>query len=494
MTIGATTSASGSGTSGSGGVVTDSDGSGSAPSAPVSVSSSPGPIGTSGSFASLEPVVFTQKNEVASARACVKLDGRLYGIKSYRISKNAHGATNTASFKLPYAGNPDWTRQLFRDSSVQGTAGNKPVYAEIWAGFPPNPGMTPSIDGLSKRFSGIVDTYHPDDMNDTEFQLRSIAAPLTTDRITTAVQNLTTVEFLKQIAAPYSIPVVIDPELTNPFTLPKIYAQEFVVGLKNLIKWDVLLRSSIFDDVDVWEDDGTLYYVHPWNVQSVMASQAKSGGRNYGLLNLQYGTNVKSFHPSHSPQFSRNIRVQVHSYSAKSRVSVTTRVQSVIGGINVKQVIKTSTATPQWGTNGGTSTTYNDDGSISHSDWTSSGGSASGSNAAISESGLELYDFYIPNLDSTECQLLCQALWREISQHEYAGDFTVAVRPSLLPYLNIENRFNLNGYGMSLFNTQYWPRTLDETFEMADSPGETSAGGWTVTSHAVSHTLPLGSV
>jgi hypothetical protein len=458
------------------------------------VTVAPGPIGTGPSFASLEPVVFTQKGVAAQARACVKIDGQLYSIKGYHISKNAHGETNGASFKLPYPGNPDWTQQLFRDSSVQGAAGNRPVYAEIWAGFPPNPGSTPSLDGLTRRFYGVVDTYDPQDMDVTEFMLRSIAAPLTTDRITTNVQNLTTVDFLRQIAAPYNIPVVVDPELTNPFTLAKIYAQEFVVGLRNLIKWDVLLRASLFDDVDVWEDDGTLYYVHPWNVQSVMESQAKSASRNYGPLNLQYGTNVESFHPSHAPQFSRNIRVQVHSYTAKTRVSVTTRVQSVFGGVAVSQVSKVSTATPQWGTNSGTTTTYYNDGRPpTTSSFSSSGGSASGSNAPISESGLENYDLYLPNLTSPECQAWTQAIWRQVSQHEYSGDFRLAVTPELLPYLNIENRFFMNGYGMHFFNTEYWPRTLDESFDMAANPGETDAGGWTITSHAVNHTLPLGS-
>lgn len=450
------------------------------------------PGGALANFSSLEPIVFTQKSSASRPRAYVKLDGRLYALKSYRISKNAHGATNTASFRLPYPGNPDWTNQLFRGTdNVSGTTDKSPVYAEIWAGFPSNPGMTPSLSGLSKRFYGVLDQYDPDDMNSTEFRLRSIASPLTTDRITTAVQNLTTVEFLRQIAAPYGIKVVVDPELTQPFTLAKVYAQEFVVGLKNLVKWDVMLKSSIFDDTDIWEDNGTLYYVYPWNVASVMKAQGLPG-RLYEM-NLSYGTDVKSFLPEHSPQFSRNIRVTVHSYTAKTRISVATRLQSVIGGTELRQVIKTSTATPSWGTNGGSSTTYNDDGSVSYGKWTSSGGAASASNAPISESGQEVYDIYLPNLDSTECQNLTKALWRQISQHEYQGEIKLAVTPDNLPYLNIESRFGLDGYGMSFFNTTYWPRTLDESFDGPDS-GSSSAGGWEVSMHVTNHVPPLGGV
>jgi hypothetical protein len=447
------------------------------------------PGGPVAPFSGLEPVTFSQKNAYCRPRAYVKLDGRLYPLRRFTTSKNAHGATNTATFTLGMSGLPDWTRQLYR--GVEAGNENEPVYAEIWAGFPPNPGMAPSISGLSRRFYGVLDTYDPDNLTETEFHLRSIAAPLTTDKISSSVQNLTTVQFLQRICAPYNIGFVVDPSLTSPLSLAKVYGQEFLVGLKQLYKWDVGLKSSIFDDTDIWEDDGVLYYVHPWNVQSVMQSRGDKS-KNYSTLNLLYGRDIKSFTPSHSPQFNRNIKVQIHTYSAKERVSATTRVQTVVGGVNVAQVVKTSFAVPVWGQNAGTSITYNDNGTTSVSRWTSSGGSSTGSNQAISESGKEEYDEYIPNLTPTECQNLAKAIWREISQHEYMGDFELAVTPDLLPYLNIEMRIALDGYAMSKFNTQYWPRTLDETFDMATEPGSSEAGGWTVRIHGVSHTLPLG--
>src|ERR1700729_1629381 len=197
-------------------------------------------------FSSLETVQFTQGGTAAQARACVKIDNQLYHLKSFRLSKNAHGATNTGSFVLAYAGNPDWTNQLFRGTDpAGGPVNNSPVYCEVWAGFPPNPGPNPSISGLMRRFYGVVDKYDPEDMNQTTFYLRSIAAPLTSDRITSAIQNKTTIEVIRELCAPYNIPVIIDPELTNPFTLARVYAQDFMVGLKNIVKWDVLLRSSV---------------------------------------------------------------------------------------------------------------------------------------------------------------------------------------------------------------------------------------------------------
>jgi hypothetical protein len=452
------------------------------------MSVAPGPIGSGVPFSSLEPISFTQSGEVCRPRAFVKVDGRLYALKSYTIKKNCHGATNEATFLVSIANNPDWSNQLFRGTGRTGQTDNSPVYIEIWAGFPPNPGSTPTTAGLTRRFYGVLDEWDPDNLSQTEFHCRSIASPLTTDRITTAVQNLTTVDFIKRVCAPYGIKVVIDPSLTNPFTLGQVYAGEYIIGLHNLIKWDVLLRSSWFDDVDVWEDDGTLYYVHPWNVSTVVPTSK--------TLQLQYGTNVKSFKGNHAPQFSRNIRVVVSSYRAKTRTSVNTRIQSVVGnlsGVSVTQVVKTSIASPQWGTNAGTTTTYYNDGTTTVSRWTGSGGSSSGSNAPIGDSGLEMYRFPVPNLSSPQCQALALAIWRQISQHEYSGEIILSVTPENLQYLNIESRFNLDGYVMAFFNTLYWPRSFDEEFEMAEE-NSGNAGGWTVTLNVINHTPPLGGV
>jgi len=420
----------------------------------------------------LTAVKFTQLGAACSPRACIVINGTTYPVRRFHISKNGHGATNVADFELAYASNPDWTQLLVANGSA-------PTYVKIYAGFPPNPGPVASSAGLSQRFYGILDQYEPEDMKQTTFRLRSIAAPLTTDRITTAVQNVTTVDFIKQQCAQYNIKANIDPSI-QPFTLANVYAQDFVVGLKNLIKWDVMLRSSIFDDAELWEDNGVLNYFHPWNVPRQ-------------TINLQYGTNVKSFKGLHAPQFSRLIRVQIHSYSDKTRSSVTTRLASVLGGVALSAVKKTLTATPNWGTNSGSTTTFYDNGQVTQSQWSSSGGSTGSSNTAIAESGVELYDYYLPNLSYAQCNALCTAIWRQLSMYEYQGTLTLQVTPDLLDALNIAALLNMNGYGMSSFNTQYWPRTLDETFEgSGDSEGSGDIEGWFVEYHGVNHAAPPG--
>ena len=133
----------------------------------------------------------------------------------------------------------------------------------------------------------------------------------------------------------------------------------------------------------MWEDNGVLNYFHPWNVQR----------QN---INLTYGSNVKSFKGLHAPQFSRLIRVQVHSYSDKTRSSVTTKLLSVLGGVAVSTVKKTLTATPKWGTNSGSTTTYYDNGNVTTNQWSSTGGSTGSSNVAISESGVDSTTFTCP--------------------------------------------------------------------------------------------------
>jgi hypothetical protein len=46
---------------------------------------------------------------------------------------------------------------------------------------------------------------------------------------------------------------------------------------------------------------------------------------------------------------------------------------------------------------------------------------------------------------------------------------------------------------MRRFNTEYWPRSIDESFEMAEENSGESRG-WTATIKGVNHTLPLGAV
>jgi hypothetical protein len=79
--------------------------------------------------------------------------------------------------------------------------------------------------------------------------------------------------------------------------------------------------------------------------------------------------------------------------------------------------------------------------------------------------------------------------------YEYQGTFAMQVTPDLLPLLDITALLSMNGYGMSRFNTQYWPRTMDETFEgPGDSEGSGDVEGWFVEFHGVNHFLPAGAV
>ena len=430
----------------------------------------------------LLPVTFSPSYSSNAPRAYAVINGTPYAIKSFTVDKNSHGATNTGSLVVSYKGNPDWTVELFRGDQPLTPGGqfsldtsNNPVYVQIYAGFPSPASSTVPFGGGSLRFYGLVDMYDPYDMDRTEFKLRSLAAPLTTDRISTSVQNLTTTAFLQQICAPYGLQVMIDPTLTSPLTLAQVYSQDFVTGLKNLVKWDVIQRSSMFDDVDVWEDNGTVYYIRPQNVQTAVPSLAQT-------LNVTYGKDIKTFHGTHAPQFSRNIAVRVHSYTSRVRQSVTTIVADLgFGDVSVTQNLKTSVSNPVFGTNNGTRTVYSSNGNTSTTSWVSSGGPAQGSNTPLSESGKEVLDISLPNLTPQACQQYAQAIWRQVSMHEYQGEFEFAVTPELLQYLNIESRITMSGYGMSAFNTTYWPRTMSESFDMSS--------GWTVKFGCVNHTL-----
>ena len=289
---------------------------------------------------------------------------------------------------------------------------------------------------------------------------------------------------LKRFAAEYNIPVKVDPALVSPYTLAMVYGQDQIVGLKQLIKWDVLLKSALCDDVDLWEDDGTLNYFYAWDVPRK-------------TINLVYGTNVKDFKGTHSPQFNRNIEIFVHSGTLRVRQSTTVRVKTNTGGdvpgVDVTTNTRTSVRVPVWGTNQATTTTYYSNGTVAVTTGSATGGPSSGSTTAISESGKEIYYITRNNYTPQQCEDYAKKVWRQISMHEYQADFVLAMTPDLLPSVGITALLNFTGYGMSLFNTTYWPRSYVEQFD-GPEPGSDTAPGWTVSFHAVNHQPPVGGV
>lgn len=413
----------------------------------------------------------------------VKIDGRVYRPKRWEISSNAHGATDTGSVRFPISGYPDWSMTLLRDASI-GNA-NKPVEIEIFA--------DPMGQGnYVQRFSGLVDYYEPilDESNEyTEFYFRSKAAKLTSDKITTPfgsssglTDQSTTVAFIQQQAAAYGLtPIINLAPGQQPGTMLQVLGSEFVTGVRNWVKWQLMLQCAQFDDVDIWVDRrGNLNYQAAAFIE-----------RN--VIQYVWGENVKSLRLRHSPQFSKNIRVEVRSYTPRTVTSTTTRVTTALdGGIDIEQSSRIATGSPIFGTTSVVTTSINSNGDQSVTGRNVTGGaSSSGFTNFATEGGQERYIFYIKNATPTVCNDTAQRLWRQISMHEYGAQIVAPVTEQSLAVMDVTALVQLYGAPMAAFNYQpgygqYWPRTIRETFDTTE--------GWFWEIDGVNHELPQGEV
>jgi hypothetical protein len=440
------------------------------------------------------PVVPLKKKPVYESlvpRISATIDGKQYLPKSYVLTTNAHGATDTATVEIPISTNPDWTQQIARSDS--GGNANKPVPIEIFLDLN-NTGI------FMSRFVGIVDQYSAAGAADgCTFSCRSMAAPLTSTKITTpftAGSSITTVAFIQQQAARFGLTtnIVLAPG-QQPAQMIKVLGAEFVTGVRNWNIWDLMLQCAQYDDVDIWVDrTGQLNY------------QATSFiTRN--PLQYVWGENILDLVGTHSPQFSRNVQVEVHSYTKRTRQSSGSRAQSLInGGMQTTNWSRKVIGSPIFGTTDYVSTSYNSDGTVTTTKSSLSGGSASsGPTKFATESGVERYIFYVANKTPADCDLISKRIWRQISMHEYSIKLTVPIMQSALGVMDVTADIEVYGFPLSAFNQNpstgkssiagvpdsqvgggYWPREIVETVDI------NRGAIWEV--DAVNHSLAAGAV
>jgi hypothetical protein len=446
--------------------------------------------------APLTDVQFEVFTEESSPRAVIILDGVRYVPNSVELTKNAHGATDSGTITLPISINPDFSIQLFRGSSSPGQGGveafknapidDSPVEVEVFFGFPGNPApLSTDISQLSRVFYGVVDQYSASWTNDSvSFAIRSWAAPLVDNDITTLVMNQTTEQFVQQTAKQFGLQAKVylgQP----PLTVQEVLSREFIGGsnfatsIHKMKYWDVLLQCAQFDDVDVWVDDDTLYYAAPDLIPR--NTIRVNFGRDISLNDSATGT--------HSPQFSKNIQVEVRSCQPRLRISHVTRVKTnASGGIDVTHVNKTISSSPVFGTPNSVTQTINADGSTSTNTSTTPAGGTfnTGFTGPGKESGKERYIYYRPNISQQASVQLAKALWRQISQHEYAQSFTMPITKKNFGPLGITSLLQIDGCPYAFFNDRYWPRKITWRFSADEAPS------WDI--EALNHRLPQGSV
>jgi hypothetical protein len=463
----------------------------------------------------LQPVKFVQKNTTAQPYSVVVLNSEAYVPLSWDINNNAHGATGSATVTLSIGDNPDFSQELFRgdqaptgqivqvNAPIPGTpftvadlnltgsgngltiTDNSPVYIQIYGGFPSSLSSPTDTTQLVLLWYGIVDQYSAAFTEDrVTFACRSFAAPLVDQRVVGTSMSQTSVAFLQAQAEAIGMTFVpILPPGYQPITIQQVLGQEFVGGanfasaLYGKRIWDLGLQCALFDNADMWVDKSTLYYAVPSLVQRQ-------------TIDLQYGRDIEfegGLLGTHSPQFSKNVQVDLHTYQPRTRMSYGMRVNSAAdGGYGMTPSAALVSSQPIFGTPNTVTTYHSPDGTVTVTSSESSGGSFSSAPTAGSESGKERYIYFVRNQSPSALNNLAQSLWRQISQHEYSIQLSLAVTPALLQQMNITSKLKLTDVPYAAFNAVYFPRTMG----ISMSPEE----GFRVKFQAVSHLLPQGAV
>ena len=449
---------------------------------------------SAGNPAALYSQVATQSD---APRAVVQIDKYRIIPTEFRIEKNAHGVSDSAMLTLGIAGNTDWSNTLSLDFK------NGQIPVAISAGFPANlsPGSLDTSQ-MSKRFTGIIDDFEYDALADTcTMTCRSYGSILTDQKVTTASQNQTTTDFIAKMAAQFNLSVFIflrpatkTAPAQIPNTLQTVYGRDFLVGLKNMRIWDIFVDCAEVDDVDVWVDGNTIYYVAPeFVIKSGLGHQAS----------LTYGTDIKSLTGKHSPTFNKNIAVEVRTYSPRTRLAVSVHIDTDADGNPVKSSSsKVITTQAIFGQNASVSNSIGVDSSgkvTAGASYSSSSGGAfsTGFTGSYRESTKERYILRIGNLSQADADARALAYWRQLSRNEYSIAFRKAVTKANLADIGVTTRFVLSKCPWQQFNNTpkrpyFFPRRITETFSV--SQGDGVSAGWEFETEAVSHVLSQGAV
>ncbi len=440
-------------------------------------------IGTSPD-APLQKVASNPKFTTSAPQYVAVIDSKRYPVVEFEIDLNAHGATDSGYVTLAIGSNPDFSVDLFRGDQTYSPTGplaisnNSPVYIELLAAVPSVAGAAQ----LTRIFWGIVDIYSPQfSANKVRFNVASLGSPLVRDKITRISQNETTVQFVESAAAQYGLAVNAQ-VIGTPLTIQEVLGREFVGGsnfaasLYGMKYWDLIIQCALFEDVDAWVDQGTLYFIAPSLLKRNTVELQY--GRDFALANGLTGT--------HSPQYNKNIEVRVHTYQRKTRMVTSTHAASDgAGGVTVTTNTKKVTSQPVFGTPNLVSTSTSADGSVSTRNSSSSGaGKFTGGGSPGSETGKEIYDRWIPNLSPAAATKRALSEQRQISQHEYQLDMLVPITPALFGQISRTSLLHFTGCPYLNFNGLYYPRQITMRASLSEA--------FAYNIKTVNHVLPTG--
>jgi len=410
-------------------------------------------------------------------RAVAIVNGIAVELSAFEVECNTHGASDSGSLTMGVAGNPDWSEEL------KSALGDGSVIVEIYVGFPPETDPTNSISGLKRVFLGLLQVMNPVFHEDqATFRLQSLAAMLTAEKVTTqfgqsegnggipGTAGYTTVQFVQYAADLFGLTTKIDVPGT-PALMTQVYAARQWVGVKNLRIWDVLLACAETDNADVFVDpQGVLNYVQPTSI-----------GR--GVRPMAWGADIQTASGEHAPQFSKTIKVQVTSWTRKTRTATSSTLRvNPSGSVSLRSSSRVVTTDRIAGSTAAISTsqTYNSDGSYSSTTGesvTTGGAANSGYTSFQADSGVETYKFSIKNLTPAQCNAKAVQLWNQISRFEYTLSLGFAVTPGLIggdgkgSVLDIATLYQVSNLPWSAFNNSAAAGLLAGAKPSAGSPG-----------------------
>jgi hypothetical protein len=432
----------------------------------------------------------------------VTIKGSPVHFSRINLTVNAHGATDEGTITASLLADTDWSILLNKNipdqvapdgsllpgvvlpsqSSYIDPKLDTPIVVTIDAGFSSDASSAPQGKQLKRLFKGLVDANSVSFREGTvEFEIRSLASVLIQDKIQTSVENMTTVAFINESAKRWGLTTDIRlRDKQQPETLQSVYTQRELVGIHNIRRWDLAKYCAQVDDVQIWESNGVIHYVEPKSIER-------------HTLKCTWGLDIIDMTGKHSITGNKEIDVQVHSYTRRDRYTKWTRVSGSSSGLPTTTYGSShSTSQADFGDSGSTSTSTDSKGATRTTVSTGTGGSVNSgaTGTGETESSKEHYVYDLPNLSLEKCNARAIAIWRQISMHEYQATFDLAVTSKNYAFIDITTFFAISGTPYHFYNTKYWPRSINHTFEY----GSGSSGGWRVKIDAVNHFLAEAAV
>jgi hypothetical protein len=424
----------------------------------------------------------SQGSRFEQPRAIVVLAETAYLPISVEVTISAHGTLGTASATLPISSNPDFSTIL----QTQQNDGS--VVAQIYMGFPASPSPDLSdFTQLQRVFWGVIDTIEPKfgEANEVTITMRSLGALLELTKQTNLSLNETTVSFVKAAANAVGLKYNIQLKKNQqPGTLSAVYGQDLMTGFHNERVSQTLIECAEYDDVDYWVQDDTLNYCDPGSIQRT-------------VVPLRWGRDFIGFSGKHSPQFNRNIRVEVRTCNPKIRFSHTVRYSyDADGNASVTESTRETVSTTDFGTNATnrSSSTQNLTTGTSSTSTTQTAADPqggvfnTGQTSIPKDTSAELYVIRIPNLDRAKANALAQTIALQISRNEFSATMVLTPSAKQLKDITITSWLTVTDLPYARFNTSpqylyYWPRRITLRFDMGGA-------GLEMTIEAINHRLP----